>query len=349
MNNIHDLIIIGGGPAALAAAYYARSKRLNTVMLYEELGGKLGWRQRWGSLADERHRADRGSRQLGDALQHDIRDWEAESLPGNEVVRLLISRSCMQAAQVVHDRAVRVTRAGSSFETSTEQGRTLCSAAVIVASGAAPRPLDVPGSWRSTGVSFGYSATTYAHRAAGKHIAVIGGSHRALRGALELARTAARVYLVVPDDGLQEVLIERLRRSANLECITAAAVKEVIGGGRVEGLVIEHAGRTRTLAVEHVFVDFGLLPNTAMIEHLGVTDADGFVVVDAQNATAVPGLFAAGDVTTAFGEQVLIAVGDGVRAAMSAYDYLLRVWLADDIPDAVTLPEESLYVPSSVA
>jgi thioredoxin reductase len=332
MNNIYDLIIVGGGPAALSAMFYALAKRINVVMVYEELGGKVGWRQRLSSPDEELSTFDQGRRQLGEALQHDIVDFESDYLPGNEVVRLLIGRTTMQAGQVVHDRVVHVTRREPFFFVQTRGHGVLKAATVIVATGAKPRSLTLAGGHRRVGQGIGYSMTTYAHLVAGKRVAVIGDTQRALRGAAELARSVEKLFLLTPAIGQANPLLHALREQANVENLVGFEVVEVIGPNRAEGLVVERAHERRTLAVDRVFVDVGLQPNSDPVKDLAKLDPHGFIVVDQCYATSVPGLFAAGDVTTTFGEQVLIAVGEGTRAAMSAYDYLLEWWLTGNMP-----------------
>jgi thioredoxin reductase (NADPH) len=332
MSNIYDLIIVGGGPAALSAMFYALAKRMNVVMIYEELGGKVGWRQRLATPEEELSRFDQGRRQLGEALQHDIVDLETDYLPGNEVVRLLIGRTAMQAGQVVHDRVVQVTRREPFLVVQTRGHGVLNAAAVIVATGATPISLMAAGGHRRVGQGIGYSMTTYAHLVAGKRVAVIGDTQRALRGAAELARTVERLFLITPAAGSANPLLHALREQANVENLVGFEVVEVIGANLVAGLVVERAHERRTLAVDRVFADRGLQPNSDVVKDLAKLDQRGFIVVDQDDATDVPGLFAAGDVTTTFGEQVLIAVGEGTRAAMSAYDYLLEWWLTGDIP-----------------
>lgn len=328
----YDLLIIGGGPAALSAAFYARTKQLNSVMLYEELGGKLGWRQRCTGPYEELSEGGLGRRQLGDALTRDLLDLEEEYLPGNEVVRLLMSRTVMQAGQVIHDRALKVAVRDDGFQIETQKYGVLQSTVVLVATGAAPLRLNVPGAHCLAGQQLGYSIRTYAHLVAGKRVAVIGATPRALRGAAELARTATKVYLIAPEAEpgappggypAKAPLIGALRRWPNIEVLAGYEVQEVIGAAGIEALIVAQAGQTRRINVDRGFVDLGVVPQSDLVQGLVATDPEGFIVVDDGNATTMPGLFAAGDVTTVFCEQVLVAVGDGARAAMHAYDYLL--------------------------
>jgi thioredoxin reductase len=180
----------------------------------------------------------------------------------------------------------------------------------------------------------GYSVRTYAHLVTGKPVAVIGSTLRALRGTAELARIAERVYVVAPYPGaLETPLGQALADRPNIELLQHYHVKELVGINRLEEVIIARDGDTRRLHVAHAFVDLGLVPNSQAVQRLGVTNSAGFIEVDRQNATTVPGLYAAGDVTTAAGEQVLVAIGDGARAAMSGYDYLLARWLAGAVQE----------------
>jgi thioredoxin reductase len=185
-------------------------------------------------------------------------------------------------------------------------------------------PLPVPGAAELLGQGLGYSITTHAHLLAGKRAAVLGATARALRGAAELARSAAQVYLIVPTITDMAALMARaLADRANVEVLPGYRVAEVIGSASVEALVVTRDGAMRRLAVDAAFVDIGLVPNSSIVAALVETDGAGFIRVDQHTATSVPGIFAAGDVATTFGEQVLIAIGDGARAGLAAYDYLL--------------------------
>jgi thioredoxin reductase len=297
---MYDLIILGGGAAALSAAMYALGKQLDFLVIYEDIGGKAGTRQ---------------------SLSGQVED---EYLAGTEAVRLFERRISTQAGRTLRDRVAEVTRLSGVFHVATQHHGVQTSAAVIVATGASPIQLDVPGARELLGQGLGYSATTHVHLLAGKTAAVIGTTVRALRGAAELARTAAQVYLIAPDaTGMTTPLAQVLRKRPNVEALTGYQVQQVAGTINVEELVIAREDEIRRLPVDAAFVDLGLVPNSAMVRRIVQTDLDGFIWVDDRNATTQPGLFAAGDVTTAFGEQVLIAIGEGARAALSAYDYLL--------------------------
>ena len=297
---MHDLIIIGGGAAALAAATYALGKQLDFVMVYGHLGGKSGWRQ---NLAGQDH---------------------AEDLPGEDAVRLLEQRVSRVPTRLRRDRAVAVQRVAGGFAVDCEQHGRMQARTLIVATGARPTPLLVPGATELLGQGLGYSVTTHAHMLAGKRAAVLGATVRALRGAAELAQHAAQVYLIVPT--ITDMAAPRVRALAdrsNVEVLPGHRVTEVVGSMTIEELVVARDGVVRRLAVDAAFVDIGLVPNSSIVAALVETDGAGFIRVDQRQATSVPGIFAAGDVATTFGEQVLIAIGDGARAALAAYDDLL--------------------------
>jgi thioredoxin reductase len=297
---MHDLLILGGGAAAQAAALYALGKQLDTVMIYEHLGGKSGWRQNL----------------VGQA--------EVEYLAGEEAVRLFERRITHARGATLRDSVTHVIKEAGVFHVHARHSGVHTAAAVIVATGAKPRSLDVPGAQELLGQGLGYSVTTHAHLLAGKTAAVIGRSQRALRGVAELARTAQRVYLIIPDvAGMASSMARAAGNRPNVEVLTDTRVVEITGPMNVEEVVVTQGGRERRLAVDAAFVDLGLEPNSEMVGGIVQTDPEGFIRVDERNATSLPGMFAAGDVTTAFGEQVLIAIGDGARAALGAYDYLL--------------------------
>jgi len=299
---MYELIIVGGGPAGLSAAIYALGKQLNFLLIYEDLGGKAGRRQYLaGQVA-------------------------TEYLAGEEAVRQFERTLSSQTDRTLNDRVISVDQQDGGFLITTEHHGVYESVTVIVATGASSRQLLVPGATALLGQGLGYSITTHAPLLAGKTAAVIGGSSRALRGVVELAHTAARVYLIIPDwNTMGAPMVQAVQHLPNIEVLPGYQVREVVGPTHVSEVVVTYEGQEQRLRVDAAFVDLGLIPNSAIVQPLAQMDDDGFIVVDQRNATTVPGLFAAGDVTTALAEQVLIAIGDGARAAVSAYDYhLLR-------------------------
>jgi thioredoxin reductase len=230
----------------------------------------------------------------------------------------------IRAGRTLRDHVIEVSKVANGFQVATQRHGAFAATAVLVTTGATPVRLAVPGARELLNQGLSYSATTHAHLLIGKTTAVIGANERALRGMSELARVAAKVYLIAPDsDDLATAMAAALRRRPNVEVFAGYEVREIVGSANVEELVLERAGDCRRLRVDAAFVDLGLAPNSACVRRLVRTDGSGAIWVDERMATTVPGLFAAGDVTTSFGEQILIAIGDGARAALSAYDYLL--------------------------
>jgi thioredoxin reductase len=316
-----DVIVIGGGPAGLAAAFFATGKGLKVVLICDELGGKVGWLQ---SLVGPNHR---------------------EYLPGNDVVQTIASRATKQARQVIYDRATRLSQRDMTFEVTTTQHGTLQALTVIVAAGADTSKLTVPGADRFVDHGLDTSATTHAHLVAGQHVAVIGSTVRALAGAAELARTAARVYVVTAGlAGPATMLADAVRQRPNVEMIEGYTVIGINGDAAVTDVLIARDGEIRRLPVQRAFACLGLLPNSDLVRGLAELDPQGFIVVDERYATTVPGLFAAGDVSTRIGENVMLAIGDGARAAASAYQHILAHWLVlGDTPDQDRRPVSDLH------
>jgi len=297
---MYDLIVVGGGPAALSAAFYALGKHLNVAIIFEDLGGKIGWLQSLTGPDQEHY------------------------LPGNELIHDLTQRILTQPDRIIHDRVVKVERTHHHFTVSTTMNGVLQSTTVLIATGASPLPLNVPGADHLLDRGLGYSPTTYAHLVAGQRVAVIGSSQRALSGAAEVAHSAEFVYLIAPQPlSLATPLGHALRQQPNIEVLEGYEVVRLGGTQAVEEIVLSRHPYQRTLNVARVFAVLGLVPNSGMVRDLAKIDSNGFVLINAFHETSIPGLYAAGDVSSMFSEQVLTAIGDGARAAMTAYDYVL--------------------------
>lgn len=308
---MYDVIIVGGGPAGLAAAVYAAQKRLNTLLIAKDLGGQTAYH-------------------LALPWVEAVGPW---SVRGLEVVRRFQDELAL--CGVAHRSATveAIRENGESFLVTTggeapSNGEALPARAVIVASGVRHQPLGVPGEeeFHLRGVC--YSAASYAPLFEGRTVAVIGEGELAVRSAAELMTLAKQVYFVC---GHAEMLVMPLgpilRAAPNvriLEGSTVQGIKCTTADGFANCLSIQGPqGEAEDLAVEGVFVEKGLSPNSEMVRGLAATDAAGRIIVDALNCTSMDGLFAAGDVTNLYAEQVLVAVGEGAKAALSAYDYLL--------------------------
>lgn len=298
---MHDLIIVGGGPAALAAAVYALDKQLDLRVVAEHIGGKVGWSRSVSSPPG-------------------VSTHASETAAGF-FERIVSARTDL----VLRDRVVDVAVVDGLFRLTTQRHGLVESRTVIIATGVTPITVDVPGAQQWLGYGLGYSPTTYAPLLAGKTVAMIGATTRALRGAAELARTAAQLYLILPDPAAVAAnpLLDRLRHRSNVVILAGYRVTELFGDEHVERLAIVREDEQAFVPADAVFADLGLLPHSEMVRRIVAIDPDGFIIVDKQWATSVAGLFAAGDVTTAFSEQIVMALGDGTRAAVSAYEYLL--------------------------
>ena len=304
---MYDLIIVGGGPAGLTATVYAINKRLETVLVGDELGGKANYKMR-------------------------LRGMEGfEHITGEEIVRKFKGQVEYLDYACRRDRAARLEvvrgpSGGQRFEVTTGGGDVLESRAVIVATGAQPRLLGFPGENEFLGRGVSYSAVSHAPLFWGRDAVVVGSGRLALRAVAELAALAHQVYLAAPEPpDTTSPLYEKIARMENVQILPGYGVESVAGGDFLaEATVRGPDGDAKVLPVQGVFVEMGLEPSSELVRGVCRLDDEGYIVVDSRGATSVPGLFAAGDVTSTYAEQVLIAVGDGAKAALAAFEFLLE-------------------------
>ncbi len=298
---MYDLIIIGGGPAGLTAAIYAIRKRLNVLLLTKDLGGKTNFRLALPWIA------------------------EYQVVRGLEVVNKFRSElEYLDFARHIDD-VEKVRRKDGSFVVTTKSGADLEARALIVATGARQVRMGIPGEKEFTMKGLCYSALSYAPLFIDKTTIVIGDGDLALRSGAELATVARHVYMVCGAEKMLSTPIgKKLSGAANVTILRGCEVVEVKGDEYARALCLkDSSGKKLEYETDAIFVEKALTPNSDMVKDTVKLDERGRIVVDDANRTNVPGIFAAGDVTNGFAEQVLIAVGEGAKAALSAYEYLL--------------------------
>lgn len=298
---MYDLIILGGGPAGLTATIYALRKRLDVLLITKDLGGKTNYRL-----------------QLPDLEHHLV-------ITGEEMVNHFTNEIEYLDFAHILDRVERVEPTPDGYRVQTNGGQRHTARALIVATGASARRLNVPGEKEFTMRGLCYSAVSYAPLFIDRQAAVIGDTLLALRSALELARIAQAVTLILPTPGvLDSALGRRLQSTANVTLMVGYQVERVEGDEYARRLVVRKGAEVGEVRADAFFVEFGLLPHSQLMAGLVECDAHGHIRIDTHNRTSRPGIFAAGDVTNAYAEQVLIAIGEGAKAALSAYEYLLE-------------------------
>jgi len=308
-----DVLVVGGGPAGAAAAIYAARKGIRTGVAAERFGGQV-----LDTMAIENFISvpyTEGPK-LGAALEQHVREYDVDVMN-------------LQRAE----KLVPADREGGLHEVVLANGASLQARTVILSTGARWRNMNVPGEqeYRNKGVT--YCPHCDGPLFKGKRVAVIGGGNSGVEAAIDLAGIVGHVTLLEFDGRLRadEVLQRKLRSLPNVDVIVSAQTTAVLGDGhRVTGLdyTDRASGESRHVALEGVFVQIGLLPNSEWLKGTVKLSPRGEIEVDARGETSVPGVFAAGDVTTVPYKQIVIALGEGSKAALSAFDYLIRLPLA---------------------
>jgi len=304
-----DVLVIGGGPAGAAAAIYAARKGIRTGIAAERLGGQL-----LDTVGIENFISVKETQ--GHAL--------AADLEGHVATYDVDVMNLQRAQALVPGDLIEVQLAG---------GGTLKSRSVVIATGARWREIDVPGEreYRNRGVA--YCPHCDGPLFKGKRVAVIGGGNSGVEAAIDLAGLVSHVWVIEYDAQLRAdaILKAKLQSLPNVTIITAAQTTEITGNGeRVTGLAYRDrpSGAQHTLELAGVFVQIGLIPNTDWLKGVVKLSPRGEVEVDAQGRTSVPGVFAAGDCTVVPYKQIVIAVGEGAKASLGAFDHLIRAPLS---------------------
>lgn len=299
---MYDLIVVGGGPAGLTATMYAIRKRLNVLLISKDLGGKTNYRLALPWIEDYQV----------------IRGLEVVNKFRNELEYLKFARHMEPV-----DRIEKLEEGG--FVVRTKGDGELKTRAVIIASGAQQQRLSVPGEKEFIMRGLCYSALSYAPLFIDRKTVVVGSGELALRSAAELATVANQVYIVgASGEVLNTPLGQKLQKSENVTLLEDHQVVAVKGNGYAEGVDVKSPeGNEFHLQADGTFVEMALIPNSKMVSDLVDLDEQGRIKIDCFAHTSVEGIFAAGDVTDTYSEQVLVAVGEGAKAALSAYDYLL--------------------------
>ncbi len=303
-----DVLIVGGGPAGAAAAIYAARKGIRTGIAVERFGGQV-----MDTMAIENFVSvpETDGPKLAAAMERHVRDYDVDIMP--------------------LQRAEQLIPAGADglVEVKLASGASLKSKTVILATGARWRQMNVPGEqdYRNKGVAYCPHCDGPLYK--GKRVAVIGGGNSGVEAAIDLAGIVAHVTLIEFDTQLRadEVLQRKLRSLANVDIVVSAQTSAVLGDGqKVTGLtyVDRNTQATHTVNLDGVFVQIGLLPNTEWLKGTVALSPRGEIVIDDRGQTSLPGIFAAGDATTVPYKQIVIAMSEGSKAALGAFDHLIR-------------------------
>lgn len=296
-----ELVIVGGGPAGLAAAGYAIRKRIDFVLISDQLGGKT--RSEVAFPGIEGH----------------------APIKAKEIVESFCNQVEYLDYIYQHGRVERVDVGTGRIEVELEDGSAIETKAVLVATGTTPRTLGVPGEQSLFGRGLGYSSVSYSHLLADKTAFVLGDTDRVLHAALDLSTRVSMLYLMLEPAGTYHIdLLERLQRYDTIELIEDHDVVEFTGTDWAEHAIIEgESGDRRTIAADAFFLERHPVPNSGIVSTIVDLDPEGHIYVDAGGCTSHEGIYAAGDVTAVGLEQVLSAMGDGTKAVLSAYEYIL--------------------------
>ena len=315
-----EVLVIGGGPAGAATAIYTARKGFRTGVAAERFGGQLhdtlGIENLPGTPYTE------GPKLAGELKRH-VGEYDIDLMDLAKAVKLVPAK-----------------QEGGLHTVELGNGASLKARSLILATGARWRNLGVPGEaeYRNKGVA--YCPHCDGPLFKGKRIAVIGGGNSGVEAAIDLAGVVGHVTLIEFDSKLRadEVLQAKLRSMANVEIVTNGQTTEILGAeGKVNGLRLKdrESGEERTIELEGVFVQIGLVPNTEWLEESGLElTKHGEIATDEEGRTNLPGVFGAGDVTDVPYKQIVVAMGEGSKAGLSAFDYLIRTEPADEIAQA---------------
>ena len=304
-----DVLVIGGGPAGAAASIYSARKGIRTGIAAQRFGGQVLDTM---SIENFISVTETEGPKLVRAMEEHVREYDIDVMNLQKASRL-----------------VPATEAGGLHTVEFESGASLKAKTVILSTGARWREMNVPGEqeYRTRGVAYCPHCDGPLYK--GKDVAVIGGGNSGVEAAIDLAGLVKHVTLLEFADTLRadEVLQKKLKSLPNVTVIKSAMTTEVVGdGSKVTGLIYQdrNTEESHTVNLDGIFVQIGLLPNTEWLKDSVALSKHGEIEIDARCATNIPGVFAAGDVTTVPYKQIVIAMGEGSKASLSAFDHIIR-------------------------
>jgi alkyl hydroperoxide reductase subunit F len=301
---LYDTIILGAGPAGLSAAIYSIRKMLKTVIISKDVGGQVTWTN---DVENYLGFSQVNAAELVSKFDEHVIRFGVEKIIGVEVSSV--------------DLAGRIKRITAS------DGKAYFGKTLIIATGGRHRPLDIPGERDLTGKGVSYCSTCDAPLFGGADVAVVGGGNSALEAVLDLIGIANKISLIslTPLTG-DPLYMDKVKQSDKVEIFVEHRPTRILGENEVRGIEFQSlaTGELTAISVEGVFVEIGILPNSSLFIDTLTTNEKGEILVDAECRTGVAGVFACGDVTNIRYKQVVVAVGDGAKAALSAYNYLMN-------------------------
>ncbi|MCX7757657.1 MAG: FAD-dependent oxidoreductase [candidate division WOR-3 bacterium] len=300
---LYDVIIIGGGPAGMTACVYAARKKLNVLLITKNLGGQVLWTSGIENYMGYQY------------------------ITGQELAQKFSEQVySFPIAIQMPDEVIQVERKNKYFIVYTKYGSTFQARALIIASGKEPKQLGIPNEKELTGRGVSYCATCDAPLYHNKTTAVIGGGNSAVLAALELSKIARLVYLIVRSSiKADPVLTDRLNQTPRIKVYLGYVPKSIKGKEHVESLIITKTDGSgeQELLTDGIFIEAGLVPNTKFLSGLVKTNEKEEIIVNCNCETSEPGVFACGDVTNVIDKQIIIACGEGAKAALTLYRYLM--------------------------
>jgi len=302
---MYDLIVVGGGPAGLTAAIYAARRAMKTLILAKEFGGQAVYASKVENFPG------------------------FDLIPGYELMEKMKAQAERLGAEVRNVEATEIKKENDVFSVRDKDGGSYESRTLVLSFGAVPKKLGLPNEDKFKGNGISYCATCDAPFYKNKSVVVVGGGNAALDAALLLTKFAKQVYLIHRRDEFkaEEVRVNEVKKLSNAEIILNAEVKEIKGEKNVAGITVVDArtGAARDLEVNGIFVEIGHIVESEFVSKMVTLDERRQIIVNEKNETNVPGVFAAGDATTVPYKQIVIAAGEGAKAALSAYSYLQKI------------------------
>jgi len=303
---MYDLIIIGGGPAGISAGIYAARKKINTLLITKDFIGQTG-------------------------MAFFVENYPGfEGILGIELMERFKKHLKKFKIEIKEIGVKKIRKVENKFIVQTGKRENFISKAIILASGRDPRPLEVSGEKELIGRGVSYCPTCDMPFFKNKEIAVIGGGNAGFNAAIEATKYGNKVYILEfsPKVIADEIIQERAEKTGKITVILNAEVKKILGKNEVQGLVYQDriSQKEKTLDIQGIFIMIGEIPATDYIKGLVDFNEKDEIIVDPKNLqTKTPGLFAAGDVTDVRDKQIIVASGEGAKAALSAYEYLQKL------------------------